>query len=148
MIRKIVKSLLQFPADAVIGSSKRLDPQIDRAIRGNPHLSAKFYPHQPHRASYLVPKASRAEQTPGAELPIPPLDLRQHSYLGPDPEAYLAGGKKFVQKMVEILGRSGISVEPGKRVLDFGCGDGMMVRQFREIAEVVRFGASTLMGRR
>ena len=139
MIKKIVKSLLQFPADALIISSKkfpeRLDTHTNNAILGHPSLSAKFYPYEADRAFYLLPKVSRDNKTPHAELPIPPLDLRQHAYLGPDSEAYLAAGEKYVKKMVDILKTSGVSVEPGMRILDFGCGDGMMVRQFREIAE-------------
>jgi len=139
MLKKIVKSLLQFPADALIQSSKvlprRLDTHTHKAILGNTSLAAKFYPYEPDRASYLLPKVSRDGQTLRAELPIPPLDLRQHAYLGPDAEAYLAAGKKYVKKMADILQTSGITVEPGQRILDFGCADGMMVRNFREIAE-------------
>src|SRR5215211_2496849 len=139
MIRKIVKSLLQFPADALIVSSKRLPGRLDthtqKAILGNPNLSAKFYPYQPELASYLLPKVSRDHQTPCGELLIPPLDLWQHAYLGDNPEAYLVAGKKYVRKMVDILETSGVSLGPGKRVLDFGCGDGMMLRQLRKIAE-------------
>ena len=72
MIKKIVKSLLQFPADALIVSSKRLPGRLDththNAILGNTRLSAKFYPYQADCAAYLLPKVSR-DQT----LPIPPL---------------------------------------------------------------------------
>lgn len=139
MIKKIVKSLLRFPADALILSSRkfpeRLDTHTDRAILGHPNLSAKFYPYQADRACYLVPKVSRDDQSPHADLPIPPPELWQHAYLDGDTQAYLAAGKKYVRKMVDILKTSGVSIEPGKRLLDFGCGDGMMVRQFREIAE-------------
>jgi SAM-dependent methyltransferase len=139
MIKKIVKSLLRFPADVLIASSKklpaRLDAHIHHVILGNPGLAAKFYPHQADRASYLLPKPNCEDQTPGAKLPIPPLELRIHSYLDPAPEAYLSAGNEYVKKMVDILETSGVSVEPGMRVLDFGCGDGMMVRHFRHIAE-------------
>lgn len=135
MIKKIVKSLLRFPADVLIVSSKKLPERLDahthNAILGNSRLSAKFYPYQADSAFYLLPKVNRENQT----LPIPPLEIWQHGYLGNDQEAYLAAGKKYSGKMVDILQTSGVSVKPGMRVLDFGCGDGMMVRNFREIAE-------------
>jgi len=136
MIKKIVKSFLQFPADALIASSKklpeRLDTHIHHAILGNPHLTAKFYPYEADRPSYLLPKIN---QTDRAQLAIPPPELRIHTYLGADSEAYLALGKQYVQKMVDIVETSGGAAESAERVLDFGCGDGMMVRHFRETAE-------------
>ena len=139
MIKKIVKSVLQFPADALIASSKKLPQRLDThahdAILGNPNLTAKFYPYQADRASYLLPKTDRKDQTTCNELPIPPLDLRIHRYLGPAAEAYLATGKMYVAKMTDILEASGVSAHGEDRVLDFGCGDGMMLRHFRETAE-------------
>lgn len=137
MIRKLVKSLLRLPADALIVSSKKLPERLDthtyRAVIGNSRLAAKFYPYQADRAFYLLPKVNREDQH--AELPIPPLEIWQHEYLGGDQQAYLAAGKKYAGKMVDILETSGVSVEPGMHVLDFGCGDGMMLRHFREVAE-------------
>jgi len=82
----------------------------------------------------LLPKVNREDQSQGAELlPIPPLELRIHKYV--DPEAYLNAGNEHVKKMIEILETAGVLVEPGKHILDFGCGDGMMVRHLRHIAE-------------
>lgn len=135
MIKKLVKSLLKFPADALIASSEKLPARLDshtrNAVTGNPRLAAKFYPHQADDAFYLLPKANRVD----SELPVPPFDLWQHGYLRGDPDAYLAAGKKYLTKMVEILETSGVSLERGMRVLDFGCGDGMMLRHFQKIAE-------------
>lgn len=136
-IKNIVKSLLRLPADALIVSSKKLPERLDmhthNSVICNPRLTAKFYPHQPDNAFYLLPKVNRENHR--AELPIPPLEIWQHGYLNNDSEAYLAAGKKYATKMVDVLKTSGFSITPGMRVLDFGCGDGMMLRQFREIAE-------------
>ncbi len=136
-LKKLVKSFLRFPADALVVSSKklpeRLDVHINHAILGSPGLTAKFYPHLADRASYLLPKVDREDLT--QELPVPPPELRIHTYLDPAPEAYLSAGNEHVKKMIDILETSGVSVEPGQRVLDFGCGDAMMVRHFRHIAE-------------
>lgn len=139
MIKKTVKSFLRFPADALLASSKKLPGRIDAhskdAIFGNPNLTAKFYPYLSDRASYMLPKVSHDDQTPGTELPIPPPELRTHRLLDLDREGYLSLGKSFVDQMKGILETSGASVGPGNRVLDFGCGDGMMVRHFRRVAE-------------
>jgi ubiquinone/menaquinone biosynthesis C-methylase UbiE len=139
MIKNIVKSFLRLPADALIASSKKLPERLDvhfhHAVLGNPGLTAKFYPYQADRASYLVPKVSREDSTRGAELPVPPPALRIHTYLDAAPEVYINAGNQHVKRMLDILETSGVSVEPWKRVLDFGCGDGMMVRHFRDIAE-------------
>jgi len=137
MIKKIVKSVLQLPADALIASSKKLPGRLDthshNAILANPCLTAKFYPYRADCASYLLPKVTREDQTCGGELSIPPLELRIHAFR--DPKDYLSSGEIYAGKMVDILERSGVLVEPGTRILDFGCGDGMMLRHFREIAK-------------
>lgn len=60
MIKKIVKSLLQFPADALIASSKKLPERLDththKAILGNPSLSAKFQEAYVHQTAVVLQK--------------------------------------------------------------------------------------------
>jgi SAM-dependent methyltransferase len=123
-IKKLIASILRRPADALLASSSKLPVHIHHHARAgalaDPGLSAKFYPHEPDKVSYLVPKAWRE----GGPLPIPPDDLMVHTYLRSDPEAYLEFGRTYAKGMLEILG--GLPDEA--RVLDFGCGDGMMLR--------------------
>ena len=123
-IKKLIASILRLPADALLASSSKLPVHVHYHARmgalANPGLSAKFYPHAPDKVSYLVPKAGRTDGPP----PVPLADLMVHSYLGSDPEAYLGLGRSYVERMLEILG----GLPEGPKVLDFGCGDGMMLR--------------------
>lgn len=124
-IKKLIASILRLPADALLASSRKLPVHVDyharRAAMATPGLTAKFYPHAPGEASYLVPKTERA----AGPLPIPPTDLMVHTYLRSDPEeVYLEGGRVNVRRMLDILG----GLPDRAKVLDFGCGDGMMLR--------------------
>lgn len=122
--KKLIASVLRLPADALLASSSKLPVHVHYHARAgalaNPGLSAKFYPYAPDKASYLVPKAERA----AGPLLIPPPGLMVHSYFRSDPEGYLEGGRSSVKRMLEILG----GLPGGPKVLDFGCGDGMMLR--------------------
>ena len=139
MIKKILKSVLHLPAEALLASSSTLPSRIDarsnQAILSHPSLAAKFYPYRPDSTSYCVPKVSTTDQVSGSHLPIPPPDLWVHRYLNADFEQYLAGGKKWTDNMLRTLETSGVSLAPQSRILDLGCGDGMMLRQFREVAQ-------------
>jgi len=132
MIKKILKSALHKPADALLASSKTLQARIDarsnHAILGHPGLTAKFYPYHPDSASYLIPKVSLDDRGSGSDLPIPPHRLWVHRYLDPVSDQYLATGKKWIDTMLGILDASGGPPVPLNRVLDFGCADGMMLR--------------------
>lgn len=135
MFKKIVKSLLRLPADALIASSgtllARMDARSNNAILGNPGLAAKFYPYHADSSSYLIPKVSRDDHAPGSVLPIPPPRLWVHRYLDPVSDQYLATGKTWIDGMMRILEASGGPVTRLNRVLDFGCADGMMLRHIK-----------------
>ena len=70
-----------------------------------------------------------------SDLPLPPLDLalrvgpvRDRSY-----ESYLVTGTRLRQTIDDLLPEDWTF--EGKRVLDFGCGAGRVLRQFREEAD-------------
>lgn len=123
-LKKLATSILRFPANVLVASSSKLPLHINYHARAaafsDPHQAAKFYPYAANKQSYLVGR----ERPNGRGLPIPPVGLMVHSYLSGDPEAYLEGGRSNVARMLDILG----GLPERARVLDFGCGDGMMLR--------------------
>ena len=136
MIKKTLKRVLRLPADALIASSKRIyemmDSRIEAGIINNPHLTAKYYPYEAASTSYLLRKMNESLRVAGSELPIPPLELRIH---GGSAEEYLSLGPELVARMKSILAERGFLLSPESRVLDFGCGDGMMIRAFYDLAQ-------------
>jgi SAM-dependent methyltransferase len=110
----------------------------------NPYLAAKLYPHEAGRRAYLVLKAPRAGRGPGAELPVPPRELR---FNGVPPEQYLAEGRELVDRMKGVLQGADSPLRPGHRVLDFGCSDGQMVRWLGDLAEAGEVWGVDISGR-
>ena len=70
-------------------------------------------------------------------LPIPPQTL--WIGYGPTLERYLAARDEDVATMRALLKQSGYVVQPGDRVLDFGCGAGRMIRHFAAEASAAEF---------
>jgi ubiquinone/menaquinone biosynthesis C-methylase UbiE len=72
-----------------------------------------------------------SEAAPG-KLPVPPEELWLG--YGPDAEAYISSGKRHVSEMSRILGENGFALTDTKRILEFGCGAGRMIRHLPELA--------------
>jgi SAM-dependent methyltransferase len=115
-------------ADA-LADNRVLSAIVNRAIEVNPGLAARFYPYLPDRRSYLIPSMTSHSDS---DLPLPPLHLRLHCH--PDGQ-YLDVGRTLVGSMTTILRAGGFSLERGKRILDFGCADGILIRHFCDLAE-------------
>lgn len=83
-----------------------------------------YLPYQPGKNFVLAapPERSRAD-----ELPIPPREL----WLGYN---YPAHGELHVRTMLDLAYASGLTLDPGDRILDLGCGAGRMIRHLRELA--------------
>lgn len=150
-VKNMLRRLLRRPADALVYSSKALDKIIEARVRqildskagastdsrlkaeviNNPHLAAKYYPHEADRTSYLLRSANRDAALQSVDLPVPPPELRVH---GGNEDLYRSLGPKYVSTMRSILAKDGFALPSRGRVLDFGCGDAMMIRAFHDVA--------------
>jgi ubiquinone/menaquinone biosynthesis C-methylase UbiE len=92
-----------------------------------------FIPYMPEASCYLVSKAPPGI-SPGAERPVPPPETWISEKYGKTPDEYLASGKRDTQQMLDILGRAGTPLEGLGHVLEFGCGDGRMIRWLEHLA--------------
>lgn len=137
-LKKILKWLLRFPADAFILSSKalpdRIDAHISSSLMDNPSIAAKFYPYQENRTSYvLLTPTNDDKRLCESELPIPPKKLWM--CFEETAEEYLSSGREHVDKMMAITKASGFSFRQGNRILDFGCAAGRMTRWLKDFSK-------------
>ncbi|HMR41879.1 MAG TPA: class I SAM-dependent methyltransferase [Ignavibacteria bacterium] len=84
-----------------------------------------FFPIEEDSSSFVIPKDKSKHEECELGLPVPPQSL----WLGYGKEIkdYLYG-KIQIARMIEILNDSDFNLDRGKKVLDFGCGAGRMLR--------------------
>jgi SAM-dependent methyltransferase len=92
-----------------------------------------YFPYMPDATSYLLPKAS-AGGLSQASPPVPPKETWISEKYGKTDEEYLASGRRDVQEMLDILNHAGASLESLGHILEFGCGDGRMIRWLEHLA--------------
>ena len=92
-----------------------------------------YIPYVPDSTSYLLPKASAGDLSQ-ASPPVPPNETWISEKYGKTNEEYLASGRRDVQEMLDILNRAGVSLESLGHILEFGCGDGRMIRWLEHLA--------------
>jgi ubiquinone/menaquinone biosynthesis C-methylase UbiE len=126
-----MKWILRWLWRASPGIRRAFANKVSDAVVGEPRLAAKFYPYLPEQSSYQV-KTDGRRSDPRADLEIPPQDL-WWGYAD-RPESYLAAGKDYVVKMKKVLEDAGTPLQSYKRILDFGCGSGIMIRWLHENA--------------
>ncbi len=124
-LRKAIKGILRYPADALLASSTRKP-----SVMEDPRLTAKFYPYKPELDSFLFLDNDRASQQ-GQGLPIPPREL-WWGY-GKTADEYVTSGKEHVATMLGILQKANFQLKGGQRILDYGCAGGRMIRHFADI---------------
>lgn len=97
-------------------------------------LSVLFFPHEPGASHYILRKT--AQQIPEeALMPVPPRNLWISKKYGNTVEEYLCSGRHDVHEMCEILSQSGVSLESLGHILEFGCGNGRMIRWLEGLAK-------------
>jgi ubiquinone/menaquinone biosynthesis C-methylase UbiE len=101
-----------------------------------------FFPHKRSSYSYVVRKSPPRQI--GSDLPCPPERL-WYAY-GPTINDYLQSGKRDVDRMRAILTDSGFSFEAGKRIMEFGCAAGRMLRWFNDVADRCELWGTDISG--
>lgn len=92
-----------------------------------------YFPYMPDAANYVVPRVDAAART-GGSRPVPPRETWISEKYGKTDEEYLASGRRDTRQMLDILDRAGVSVEALGHILEFGCGDGRMIRCLEHLA--------------
>lgn len=92
-----------------------------------------FLPNLPDAESYLIKTENDKLELCELGLPVPPVDLRLGSVK--KLENYLNWAKPQIAIMLKAVEKSGLYLSGGKRILDFGCGAGRMIRWLKPLAE-------------
>jgi len=134
-LKRAIKFVLRFPADALILSSRAFDERVAGSwgLLENPWVAAKAYPYQQNGQSYVMQKPTANDNTHFSGLPLPPQELWEG--YAETPEQYLSPGRQDVEIMKTILTASGFRFEAGSRILDFGCSAGRMIRWLNDLTE-------------
>lgn len=107
-------------------AARRVGAGKFRKSSGATFQALAFLPYQPGSDYVLPPMPPPAAE--GSDLPVPPKNLWMGSH-------YNAHGRAHVRNMLEIAQASGLSFDPGDRILDLGCGSGRMIRHLRHLAD-------------
>ena len=91
-----------------------------------------YFPYTPKATWYILP--SRPANTCTSLPHVPPRETWISEKYGRTPEEYLASGQRDTQQMLDILREAGQSVAELGHVLEFGCGDGRMIRCLEHLA--------------
>ncbi|MDQ3021255.1 MAG: class I SAM-dependent methyltransferase [Bacteroidota bacterium] len=100
--------------------------------KGKSFENVIYFPHLQNSNSYSIPNKKESLDVCELGLPIPPKDLWLG--YGSETKVYLYG-KKQIEVMIEIIKKSGFDLNDQKRILDFGCGAGRMIRWLKPYAE-------------
>jgi ubiquinone/menaquinone biosynthesis C-methylase UbiE len=109
---------------------RAINTHIRTVASGGRELYVQSFPGE--NAYCIKPGNPSAKLAEGRTFPIPPKEL----WLGyaSDAQGYISTGKCHVEEMIRLLEQSGFSIGGAKRILEFGCAAGRMIRHLPEIA--------------
>lgn len=94
-----------------------------------------YIPYPAPDGVYVLRKTMRSGEAKydTSDLPVPP-ESQWEGY-GKTVEAFLAGGKADIERLMTLLNSSGFFLQKSNRILDFGCASGRMIRWLADLAE-------------
>ncbi len=131
MIRKhITKPVKRWAKEKIKNTYLELEAAKEVIKQKEPTLI--YFPHLEDSHSYVISKKKEKHELCELNLPVPPQNLWLG--YGNNIKEYLFG-KNQIEKMLKILGASGFELKEKKRILDFGCGAGRMIRWLKPFSE-------------
>lgn len=97
-----------------------------------PPVFPTYFPYMPEASGYVLRKVPDSPE--GVERAVPPKRGWISEKYGKTPEEYLASGRRDMDDMLAVLERAGVTLESLGNILEFGCGDGRMIRWLEHLA--------------
>ncbi|MDZ4713718.1 MAG: methyltransferase domain-containing protein [bacterium] len=95
--------------------------------------TVSYFPYDKSVNDYIITKSEKIYSRDESGMPVPPPLLRI-GYADNDAE-YLKSGVEDTGNMFAILDKAGFEITKGKKILDFGCSSGRMLRHFKKYAD-------------
>ncbi|MFZ1320099.1 MAG: class I SAM-dependent methyltransferase [Ignavibacteria bacterium] len=106
--------------------------KVKLTLRDN-GFTQNFLPYDKTKNEYVIKHSKIEYPVCDIGLPIPPAELRI-GYETND-ETYIKNSRNDISNMVSILEKSDFRIEGNKKILDFGCSSGRMIRSLKPYAE-------------
>lgn len=133
VVKTIFKSLLKHPANALIASSDSVPTKLwGTSPSVFPPTLMKYLPYPAPQGFYVLREAhAKNRQREKYDFPVP---SEWEGNYG-EPEVWLSSGREDVDTMMRIIKAKHFYIQKGKRILDFGCSTGRMIRWFADLAD-------------